>query len=116
MVDLLVGDTFEDPGEPGLRVDVVERGGLDQGVGDGGGPAAAGRAHEEIIFPAQVDQPHRAFDRVIVDCQEAMLDIGPQVPEAAQRMADRRRQRGLWRRSWAAAIAASAPVLFGVQR
>ena len=94
-VDLEVGGPFEDPGEPGLRVDIVEPGGLDQGVGDGGGLAAAGRAHEEIIFPAQGDQPHRAFGRVIVDFEEAMPDLGPQVLEAGQRMADRRRQRGL---------------------
>ena len=55
-VDLVVGDAFEDLGEPGLRIDVVEPGGLDQGVGDGGGPAAAGRAHEEIVLAAERDR------------------------------------------------------------
>ena len=94
-VDLVVGDAFEDLGEPGLGVDIVEPGGLDQGVGDGGGLAATRRAHEEIVLPAQGDRPHRAFGRVVVDLEEAVLDIGPQALEPGQRMADRRRQRGL---------------------
>ena len=34
--DLVIGDTGEDVGEPGLRVDAVELGGLDQAVEDGG--------------------------------------------------------------------------------
>ena len=42
-VDLVGGATLEYLGEPGLRIDVAEPCGLDQGVGDDGGPAAAGR-------------------------------------------------------------------------
>jgi len=34
-VDLVVGDTSEHIGEPGLWIHVIELGGLDQGVGDG---------------------------------------------------------------------------------
>ena len=40
--DLGVGDVGEDNGEPGLRIDIVELGGLDEGVGDGRGLTAAG--------------------------------------------------------------------------
>ena len=40
--DLGVGDVGEDICEPGLRIDTVELGGLDEGVGDRRGLAAAG--------------------------------------------------------------------------
>ena len=40
--DLGVGDVGEDICEPGLRIDIVELGGLDEGVGDRRGLAAAG--------------------------------------------------------------------------
>ena len=33
--DLGVGDVGQDIGEPGLRIDTVELGGLDEGIGDG---------------------------------------------------------------------------------
>lgn len=39
-VDFVVGGLCEHPGQPGLRVDVVEFGGFDQGIGDGCGSAA----------------------------------------------------------------------------
>ncbi len=35
--DLVVGDALEDIGEPGLGIDAVEFGGLNQGIGDCGG-------------------------------------------------------------------------------
>ena len=38
--DLAVGDLAEDPCEPGLRIDVVQFGGFNQGIGDGHGFAA----------------------------------------------------------------------------
>ena len=40
--DLGVGDVGEDICEPGLRIDTVELGGLDEGIGDRRGLAAAG--------------------------------------------------------------------------
>jgi len=41
LVDLVVRDAGQGVGEPSLWIDAVELGGLDQGVGDGGGLAAA---------------------------------------------------------------------------
>ena len=41
-VDLVIRDMLENLGKPSLGADVVEPCGLDQGVGDGGGPAAPG--------------------------------------------------------------------------
>ena len=40
--NLCIRDVGEDICEPGLRIDIVELGGLDEGVGDGRGLAAAG--------------------------------------------------------------------------
>ncbi len=39
--DLMVGDAAESVGEPCLRVDAVQLGGLDQRIGDGGGSSAS---------------------------------------------------------------------------
>ena len=46
--DLVAGNSVEDVGQPSLRVDAVQLGTLDQGVGDGRRPAAALGADEEI--------------------------------------------------------------------
>lgn len=46
--DLVVGDAAEDVGEPGLRIDSVQLGALDQGVGDGRRSAAA-RGADELL-------------------------------------------------------------------
>ncbi len=56
--DLMVGNAGEHVGEPALRVDAVEFGGFDQGVGNGRGLAGAFEAHEQIFPPA------RATDRM----------------------------------------------------
>ena len=34
-VNLVIGDAGEDVGEPGLRIDAIELGRLDQAIGDG---------------------------------------------------------------------------------
>jgi hypothetical protein len=39
--DLVVSDPGQDIAEPGLRIHVIEPGGFDQGVGDGGGMSSA---------------------------------------------------------------------------
>ncbi len=45
LCDLVVGDAAKNVSEPGLRIDVVELGGFDQGIGDGGGFTASWEAH-----------------------------------------------------------------------
>lgn len=45
----MIGDAGEHLGEPGLRVEAVEFGGLDEGIGDGGGLTSVGRAHEPSV-------------------------------------------------------------------
>jgi hypothetical protein len=91
----VVGDPAEHVGQPSLRVDTVQLGGLDQGVGDSGRLAAAFGADEEKILPAQRDRLHRPFRRVVVRLQAAMVEVGPQLPQAGQGVADRLGQLGL---------------------
>ena len=50
-------DAGEGVGEPGLRIDAVEFGGFDRGVGDGGGFAAGLRSDEEVVLAAQGHRP-----------------------------------------------------------
>lgn len=85
----MVGDIGENTAQPGLGIDVVEFGCLDQGVGDGGGFAAALRTGEQPIFTADGDAPHAALGGVVVDLQEAVIEIGPKPLDAGQGVADR---------------------------
>jgi len=49
----VLGDTAKHVREPGLRVDAIELGRLDQGIGDGGRLAATFGADEQKILAAQ---------------------------------------------------------------
>lgn len=51
--DRKVGDTRQDVGQPGLRVDVVELGGGDQASDDGGALAAAVRTGQQPCLAAE---------------------------------------------------------------
>ena len=48
--DFVVGDLGKDPCEPGLGIDTVELGGLNEGIGDSRGLTATFRAHKEEIL------------------------------------------------------------------
>ena len=62
-VDVVVGDALGNLGEPGLRTDGVELGGLDLGIGDGDGLAADGRACRSSALPRKAtDAPNRPHD------------------------------------------------------
>ncbi len=58
------------------------------GIGDGGGFTASFRAHEEIILTAQSHRPDCAFGGVIVQLQEAVIQIGPRLGQTGQRISD----------------------------
>jgi hypothetical protein len=85
-------------GKLGLGIDAVELGGLDQDIGDGGGTAASLRAVELIVFPADRNRSHRRLGHVVVQVQNAMVEIGPHPRHAGQGVADRDR-RGAWQAS-----------------
>jgi hypothetical protein len=47
----------QDVAEPGLGIDPVQLGGLDQGVDRGGSPAAVVGSGEEIVLAAEGNRP-----------------------------------------------------------
>ena len=53
----MVGDLGKDPCEPGLGIDTVELGGLNEGIGDGRGFAATFGAYKQVIFTSQSQFP-----------------------------------------------------------
>lgn len=61
----MVRDAGEHVGEPGLRVDIVEAGGLDQRVKDGGALTAAVRAAEQPGLAAERDAAKGALGGVV---------------------------------------------------
>ncbi len=74
--DLVIGDAFQHPGEPGLRVNTVELGRFGQGKGDGHGLAAAFRTGEQPVFASKRHGFRRPLDGVAVQFQDAIVQIG----------------------------------------
>jgi hypothetical protein len=64
----------EDVGEPCERVDVVELGGLDQGIDGGGAMAAFVRASEGPVASASGHGPHGPLGGVVADAGTAILE------------------------------------------
>lgn len=77
----MIGDAGEDIGEPGLRIDIVELGGLDEGVDDGGALAAAIGAAEQPCLAAKRDAAQRALGSVVGEADAAIIEeAGERVP------------------------------------
>jgi hypothetical protein len=91
----VVGDPAQYLGEPGLRIDTVQLGASDQGVGDRRRLAAARGADEEKILPAEGHGLQGSFGTIVVRLKAAMVEIGPELPHAGQGIADRLGQLGL---------------------
>ena len=60
-----VGDTVEDIGEPGLRIDVVELRGADERVHDSGPHAPAAGAGEQLGASSEGDTAQRPLGGVM---------------------------------------------------
>ena len=95
--DLVVSDALQHPGQPFLRIDTVELGSLDQGVGYGGSTPATGRADKEKILPAQGDWLHRSFGRIVIGFKAAMVEVWTQFGPARQGILNRFGQFGFAR-------------------
>lgn len=93
----MIGDAGENPGQPRLRINTVHFGGFDQGIGDGRGLATTRRADEGEVLAPDGHGLHGAFRRVVVDLQDAMIEVGPQFPDPGQGIADRLGQFGFAR-------------------
>lgn len=70
----MVSDAGEHVGEPGLRVDIVEAGGLDQRVKDGGALTAAVRAAEQPGLAAERDAAKGALGGVVGEADPAIVE------------------------------------------
>ena len=68
----MVGQPGEDVGEPGLRVDVVELGGFDEGVDGGGALATVVGTGEGPVATADGDTAQGPLGGVVGDAQSGV--------------------------------------------
>ena len=92
-----VGDAGEHFGEPGLWIDVVELGGPDQGVDDGGALGSAIRAGEEPGFPAEGETAQGPFSSVVRQANPAVFEEAGEGTPALQHVVDRLGDRSMTR-------------------
>lgn len=86
----MLGQARQGVGEPSLRVDVVELGRLNEGVGDGRRFAARLGADEEVVLPTESNGAHAPLGRVVIQLEDAVLEVRPEPRHPSQRVADRR--------------------------
>ena len=77
-----------------MRIDAIELGGLDQRVGDGGRFTASFGTGEELVLALDRNAAHGVFCTIVVQFEDAVVDIGPQPPETHDGVADRAGERG----------------------
>ena len=70
----MIGDAGEHVGQPGLGIDVVELGGDDQAVEEGGALAAAIGAGEQPGLAAESQAAQRPFGGVVGETDPAVLE------------------------------------------
>ncbi len=70
----MIGDAREDIGELGLRIDIVELGGLEQRVDDGGALAAAIRATEQPRLATERNAAQRVLGGVVAEADAAVVE------------------------------------------
>ena len=78
----------EDIGEPSLRVDVVELGGLDEGVDSGGVAARSEPANVQLLRPNR-DAAQRPFGRVVGDTHTTVIEEARERCPALETVVDR---------------------------
>lgn len=94
-VDLVLGDTGEDVGQQSERIDAVELGRFDQGEGDRRGSTAALGTCEEPVLAADGNPAHGPLGRILVEFEDAVIEVGPQPRYSRQRVVDRGGERRL---------------------
>lgn len=80
-----------------MGINGIELGRFDQGVGDSGGLAACFGTDEEVVLAAQGDSAHAAFGGVVVEFQDAVVEIGPQAFHPGDGISDCSGERGFAR-------------------
>ena len=79
----------EDIGEPSLRIDIVELGGLDQRVDRGGAAPAFVGAREGPVVAADRERPDRTLGGVVGHAQTAVVEESRQRYPAGEAVGDR---------------------------
>ena len=77
----MICDAGEHIGKPSLGVDIVEPGGLDQGVDDGGTLPATVGAAEQPRLAAERDAAKRALGGVVGEAYAAVVEEAGMRPE-----------------------------------
>ena len=84
-----IDQSFKHVSEPGVGFNAVELGGLDQRADDRPAFAAAVGAGEEMVLAPEREGANRAFDRIVVDFDAAVIDIKAKRRPPSKRVADR---------------------------
>ena len=85
----MIGQARQHVGKPGLRIDVVELGGLDQGVDGGGAAAAFVRAGEGPVVAADRDAAQGPLGGVVGHAQAAIVEEASERRPALEAVVDR---------------------------
>lgn len=85
----MLGNASEHIGEPGLRIDIVQAGGLDQGVEDGCALAAAIGSAKQPGLPSERHAAQGAFGGIVGQADLAVLKEASEGVPAAQHVVDR---------------------------
>ena len=93
-MDSVVIDARKHVGEPGLRIDVVEFGGHDQGRHDGGTLGTAIGAGEQPGFAAQGKAAQGSFGCVVGQADPAVVDEAGEAVPSLEHIVDRLGDRG----------------------
>lgn len=79
---------WQQVGEPDVWINGVELCRFDQGVGDGSGLAARLGADEEVVLPPEGDGAHAAFGCIVVQFEDALIEVGAHPRHPGQRVSD----------------------------
>lgn len=85
----MLRDTCKDVGEPGLRIDIVELGGSDQRVHDGGALTAAIRAAEQPRLAPESDAAQSPFGGIVRNADPAVIEEAGERGPATEHVVDR---------------------------
>src|SRR5579863_9561520 len=74
----------EDVGEPGMRIDIVDRGGVDQGIDRGSAATTLIRTSEGPVMATDSNWPDLPFSRIVGHAQSPIVDEARQSDPSSQ--------------------------------
>src|SRR5579883_2803603 len=85
----MILEAREHIGEPGLWIDVVQLGGLDQRVDGSGSAATLVRSREGPVFAADRDAAQRSLGGIVRHAQPAVIEEADEAGPAVEAVGDR---------------------------